>query len=209
MIDPSKIKVITFDLGNVLLPFSRSKVVFNLARVSGLSPFKIGIYFLFTGVWLEFVDGKFTTPEFYQRLTEDLKWRITEAEFYQAYSDIFKENWIVINLLPKLKEKYRLFILSDINPLHADYLPKKYDFFSNFERFITSCEIKARKPSAQAFQIMVKMTGVSSDEIFFIDDRKCNVKGARRQGINALHFTTEDKFVSDFRKLGFLHGLNC
>ena len=207
MIDPSKIKAITFDLGNVLLPFSRYRAVFNLARVSGLSPLRIAVYFAVTGLWLEFDDGEFTTHEFYQRLTKDLKWEITEEEFYQAYADIFKENWKVINLLPKLKEKYRLFIMSDINPLHVDYLPKRYNFFSNFERFITSCDIKVRKPAARAFQMMLQITGVSPDEVFFIDDRKCNVEGAKRQGIHAIHFTSERKFLSDFAKLGFLNGL--
>jgi putative hydrolase of the HAD superfamily len=208
MIDPSNIKVIAFDLGNVLLPFSRWKAVFNLARVSAVSPIRVAWYFLITKIWLEFDKGRYTIDEFYSHVNQELRLDISKEDFYEAYADIFDENWSVIHLLPKLKKRFRLLLISDINPLHVEYLKRKYDFFSHFHRFIASCEVKAMKPSRESFQILIEAGGAKPHETIFIDDRKCNVEGAKRMGIHTVHFRNEKQFLSEFCKLGFLDGVH-
>lgn len=206
MIDPSKIKAITFDLGNVLLPFSRWRAVFNIARVSGRSPFWIACYFLISGVWQGFDAGNFTVSEFYERVRKDLGLDVSEEIFCNAFKDIFKENHQVIAALPILKKRFKLFVLSDINPLHKKYLQEKYPFFSHFEQFVASYEVKAKKPSPKMYDTIIRHAGALPQEIVFIDDKYSNVTGARKRGINGIHFRSEKQLLEDLKRLGLLDG---
>jgi len=203
-VDPSKIKVITFDLGNVLLPFSRWRAVFNIASASGASPLRIAFYFLTSGVWQGFDGGSYTVTEFYERVTKDLGLNISEKDFCYAYADIFKEHHKVTGILPLLKKRFRLFVLSDINPLHKKYLLERHSFFSHFEKFVASYEIRAKKPSPKMFGAVLESSGARPCEVIFIDDKYSNVKGARRQGIHAIHFRNEDQLLLDLKRLGIL-----
>ena len=81
MIDAEKIKVIAFDLGNVLLPFSRWKAVFNIARATKKNPFQIALFFLLFGHWQDFDRGRYTTTEFYEIIKGALKFDTSEQEF--------------------------------------------------------------------------------------------------------------------------------
>lgn len=206
MIDPSKIKVITFDLGNVLLPFSRWKAVFNIARVSGRSPFRVAFYFLVSRVWQGFDAGNYTVSEFYKRVQKDLDLDVSEEIFCNAFKDIFRENHQVIATLPILKKRYKLFVLSDINPLHKKYLQEKYSFFSHFEQFVASYEVKAKKPSPKMYATVIRHSGALPHEIVFIDDKYSNVAGARKRGINAIHFRSESQLLADLKRFGLLNG---
>jgi FMN phosphatase YigB (HAD superfamily) len=200
----SAIKVIAFDLGNVLLPFSRFRAAFNIWRATGTGLFKIVAYFLFSHVWQDFDTGHYTAHEFYQKVTQALGLKASEENFRLAFADMFHENRRLVALLPELKKRFRLFLLSDINPIHFEFCLDRYKFFSLFEEFVVSYQVKAKKPSPKIFETLIQKAGVRPEEILFTDDKRKNAEGARRCGIQGIHFTSERKFVSQLRKAGFL-----
>ena len=204
MIDPKQVKAIVFDLGNVLLPYSPWRAVFNVARATGKNPLVIAAYFITHRKWHIFDEGKLTAEEFFTTVRDDLKLQIERHDFEQAFADMFEENSTVINLLPILKDKFQLFLLSDINPVHAAFCFSRYKFFKVFNDKILSYQVKARKPAFKIYEALQATAGLKPHEMVFIDDRMKNVKGAREYGIHAIHFKGQEQLCLTLQNMGIL-----
>ena len=107
----------------------------------------------------------------------------------------------LIDKLPMLqKQGYRLFILSDTNMLHREYLETLYQrkhpaerFTALFERCYFSHETGNYKgfeePRAkEAWLQILRENGLKPEECLFIDDKLSNVQKAEKLGIICLHY---------------------
>lgn len=99
-----------------------------------------------------------------------------------------------IELLIRLKKKYRLFLFSNTNALHLQAFQKTYsDAFSGnllghlFEKTWYSHAINLRKPDLKAFQYVLEDAGLQPHQTLFVDDALVNVEGARAAGIQGFH----------------------
>ena len=99
-----------------------------------------------------------------------------------------------IELLKKLRQKYRLFLLSNTNAIHVVEFQKIYsNTFQNgslvdlFDKVYYSNEIGMRKPNAEIYEFVLKDSQLLPEETLFIDDSLPNVEGAKQVGIQAIH----------------------
>ena len=63
---------------------------------------------------------------------------------------------------------------------------------------------KVRKPAKKMFDILTEKAGVKPEQIIFIDDKYFNVLGARKYGINGIHFRGEKQLMKQFDQLSLL-----
>lgn len=87
-----------------------------------------------------------------------------------------------------VKEKgYGIYILSNASDLFYQYFPRflPLDFFDGV--FVSS-DVHMIKPDVKIYKAFLEKYGLIADECLFIDDRKDNVEGARKTGINAFCF---------------------
>lgn len=99
-----------------------------------------------------------------------------------------------IELLIRLKKKYRLFLFSNTNAIHLEAFQKTYkDTFAGnllddlFEKTWYSHTINLRKPDVKAFEYVLQDAGLQPHQTLFIDDALVNVDGARAAGIQGFH----------------------
>jgi epoxide hydrolase-like predicted phosphatase len=99
-----------------------------------------------------------------------------------------------IRLLEQLKNKYRLFLLSNTNEIHYHcYLGefrKKYgysNFEEIFEKVYFSYRIHIRKPDPGIYKFVLSDSDLVPSETLFIDDMLVNVEAAISLGINGFH----------------------
>lgn len=99
-----------------------------------------------------------------------------------------------IELLVRLKEKYKLFLFSNTNAIHLTAFQKTYsDAFGGnlldalFEKTWYSHNISRRKPDVKAFEFVLQDAQLAPHETLFIDDALVNVEGARAAGMQAWH----------------------
>ncbi|NKI32570.1 HAD-IA family hydrolase [Croceivirga thetidis] len=91
------------------------------------------------------------------------------------------------------QEPYRLFLLSNTNELHIDFVRKKMgeeDFtrFKNlFEKFYLSHEIHMRKPDREIFDFVLDENELNPVETLLVDDTVENIETALRLKINCWH----------------------
>ncbi|MEQ7800565.1 HAD family phosphatase [Pedobacter sp. ASV1-7] len=100
------------------------------------------------------------------------------------------------DVLLRVKQKYRTFLLSNNNETHynyiVDYLKKEFDMADNsslFERAYYSQQMYLRKPNVEIFESVIKENGLSPAETLFIDDSPQHIEGAKLAGLNTLLMT--------------------
>ena len=68
-------------------------------------------------------------------------------------------------------------------------IEKNYPVFALLDGKIVSGDVRMLKPDAAIFHCLLDRYGLRAEESVFIDDTLANVEGARRAGLEGLHFT--------------------
>jgi putative hydrolase of the HAD superfamily len=147
-----------------------------------------------TDLFNQFDKGEVTETVFFQELKNlsGLK-KITQEDIKHAWNAMLinlpKENYL---LLKELKNKYRVFLLSNTNETHITAFEKLIpqtcplpEFESLFEKIYYSCRIHLRKPDVECFQYVLNDSHLKAEETVFIDDSIQHVEGAEKAGITA------------------------
>ena len=114
--------------------------------------------------------------------------------------------------LTELRGKYKVYLLSNTNALHLDWVHqdlKKKHGISDFEkRFFDkayySFEIGLHKPDPEIYRHVLNDAGLDPDETIFIDDALVNVQAAVRLGMHVYHHDPHKDLLTVFEKHGWL-----
>lgn len=193
--------VIVFDLGNVLIPFDYSPTMtFLNNKQGGLGNTFFETYKNNYNIHRDFEKGLLSRKEF---LSIMMKWtenKITEQEFCEVFSNIFTKNEDVIALLPIIKQKYKLVLLSNTNEIHKEYGYGNYDFLNHFDKLMLSHEVGAIKPEKEIYKAVEKYTQKPASEHLFIDDVKEYSDGAINCGWDAINFIGYVNLLDELKK---------
>lgn len=99
-------------------------------------------------------------------------------EKYEKFEDLW-------NLLPELKNKYKLAVINNGNAIAKKYWREKFDF-GIFDIFINSAEEGIKKPDPKIFLLACEKLDVKSEECLFIDDSLENIEAAKNLGMETI-----------------------
>ncbi|MGZ3536774.1 MAG: HAD family hydrolase [Thermodesulfobacteriota bacterium] len=199
------IKVILFDLGNVILPFNHFQIAEKLSLFSQRKEFedpKRIFSYLFDaqeGAINPFDLGKVSPREFFQAIKERLDLSVSFDEFVQIWCNIFVEDQEVTKIILSLKRNWRLGLVSNTDPLHFNYILSKFPVMRTFDEWILSYEVGFKKPAVQIFQKAIEWASVKSEKILYIDDTKEYVEVAGSLGIQSIHFISASQLKEELR----------
>jgi putative hydrolase of the HAD superfamily len=198
-------KVIVFDLGNVLIPFDHGRWVENLNKIkSGLGSKMFEKFRDNHDIQMEYEGGKISDDEFIDICLKWLDYKITPQQFRDIFSDIFSLNQNVIDLLPSLKSKYKLVLLSNTSNIHREYAWGKLEFINHFDKLILSHEIGAVKPENRIYKAVEEFTEEEPGSHIFIDDILEYVEKAKSLGWDGIHFTGYADLMKEFNSRSIL-----
>ena len=200
-----KIEGFLFDLGNVLIDFDHSISAGKVSKLARSTEKNIYDLFFDSSITEKFEEGKISPREFHQEVNKLLGLRMSYHCFSAIWNEIFfltKKNSDCLKLVLKLKEKYKVGMVSNINILHFKYLKDKFDIFRHFDKVILSCEVGARKPKNKIYKEAVKFFKCPPKKIIYADDRLDLIKAGEGFGFNSFVFSTVYKFKMDIIKLG-------
>jgi len=184
-----KYSVIVFDLGNVLIPFDYNILIKKLDEVKeGSGKHFVDTYFANYDFHRDFERGKISEEKFIERMLEILDHSIDGETFCNYFSCIFKQNKEVAALLPILKNKYKLILLSNTNSIHQKYGWEHYDFLKYFDDLILSQEVGSVKPEEKIYRAVEMSSGSPAEEHIFIDDIEEYVNAAKSFSWDGVHF---------------------
>jgi len=195
------IKNIIFDYGNVIfmLDFLKSQKAWEEIGINNSNEF-YG-HRVQDPIFTAFEDGSATAGEFREYIRQKIgNPKLTDAQIDNAW------NGLLVGipagnheLLLDLKPKYRTFLLSNINPIHydyiMDYLDKEFGYKGNehlFEKVYYSHLVGKRKPNAEIFEQVLNENYLDPTETLFIDDSPQHIATAAKLGINTYLMTSPD-----------------
>jgi FMN phosphatase YigB (HAD superfamily) len=194
-----KIELVIFDLGRVLVDFDFHKVIRELKRHSPLSEAQIRNYFKTTPLWDAFERGSVKPRSFFKHLQKDLK--LTGALDFTAFSplwnDIFTEMDESVAILSRLRGKFPLAMISNVNPMHWEHVRDRHAFMKWFDFPIASYAVGHRKPELEIYRLALKKAKVPAERSIFIDDVKAHIHAAKRLGIRGHQFHNAKRLKSD------------
>ena len=202
MIHPP-IKVILYDLGNVILPFNHYQIAEKLSQLCQKREARdhqeiFSYLFDFQkGIVNRFEVGQVSSEEFFQSIKEHLGLSISFDEFIPIWTDIFSENIEVSQIILSQKGRWRLGLLSNTDPLHFHYILSKFSIMRAFDQWISSYEVGFKKPAIEIFQTAIAWASVEPQEILFIDDLKNHVEVAISLGMQGVHFISADQLKKE------------
>jgi HAD superfamily hydrolase (TIGR01509 family) len=126
------------------------------------------------------------------------------TEFFRQWCDVFDPMDGMDRLITELHGKVRLGLLSDTDPLHWDYIRRRFKFIAMIDEPTLSFQTGFRKPSQEAFLAAVRNTGVEAPKCLYVDDLMENVCGAKKAGLDAVQFTGVNALRQDMADRGIM-----
>jgi len=190
------IKAIAFDLDQTLIDFMRMKQVACEAAASAMinAGLKVDEKRLIKEIYKVYDKKGYEYQKVFQDAIKKLTGKVDKgvlASGIVAYRRV-KENMLfpyadVKPTLKKLKEKYRLAIVSDAPALQPWLRLAAMDLLDYFDVVVTFEEAKHQKPHKRPFQLLLKRLGLKPEEVVFVGDwPEKDIIGAKRAGMVAV-----------------------
>lgn len=198
------IKALIFDLGNVIVNLNMRDFYKKILPVSDNK--EINIY---KDLWEpieKFDKGLFSKEDFYIEAKKRFRFQdVDKEEFFNMFNSIFDSlNYKLLDFIKKIKQdkKYKVFALSNTNPLHVEFLAKNIiDFREHFNQVFYSYELGMIKPDLKIFLYVLEHINYKPSECIFIDDNRKNVKVAEQIGMVGIQFRNETKILEEIKEV--------
>ena len=189
-------KAVIFDLGGVLLNIDYRLTIeaFNELGMKNADLFyskKIQ-----NPIFDKIEEGAINPKEFLDALQKECK-NASIEQVENAWNSILLDLPVNrLDCIKKLKNNYKIFLLSNTNEIHIKAFRKKIGekqweaFSSLFDKMYLSHQIGFRKPGKEAFQIILEENKLKPNEVFFIDDSPQHIEAAKKLGLHC-HYLVE------------------
>ncbi len=180
------IKNVIFDIGNVILKFSRDFLLTSIYQGKEYDLLKEKLF----ANWEKLDEDLISLVEYEQEVLLSL------PPHLRSYASAVLNNWEyfmtytpgIRELIAELKQKgYNLYILSNMT---RHFIEREYKFpiLDLFDGIVYSAPIKMIKPNAEIYTYILEKFNLQAEECLFIDDTKANLAAAARFGISTFHF---------------------
>lgn len=128
--------------------------------------------------------------------SDDISWFLKNAELMRV------NRTAIWDRFPQLKEKgYKIYILSNYSKELLAMHTKDSYFWKYVDGEVVSYQIQVIKPLAQIYRHILKKYSLTASECIFYDDRKENVEGAIKEGLNSVLVVSEAQLADEIDKL--------
>ncbi len=203
------IRNLIFDLGGVLVSLDRKRCLDNFSSLLGFDDF--GDYlnaYAQKGFFAKFENGDIGSAQFRDEVRNRCKVENVTDEMIDSTLDTFLTQVAPykVKLLLDLKEKYNLFLLSNVNPIAWKKCCELFleaqgvDIEDVFEKLYLSFELNASKPGTAIYNKVIEDSGIVPAETLFIDDSAANIETGRQMGLNVLLYDVDTNLEDEVYK---------
>lgn len=185
------IRILFFDVGGILLTngwghesrkVAAEKFGLDYEEVNALHNFIFNVYEI----------GKITLDEYLDTVIFNHPRDFLREDFKEF---IYSQSQELPEMLAWLKEwkrdcGFRVISVNNEGKELNDYRVEKFKLHECFDAFISSCEVKMRKPDPGIFQLAMGIAQAAPSQCVYFDDRIMFVQVAQRLGIKAFQHTS-------------------
>jgi len=203
------VKNLIFDLGGVILDLSVPHTLESFSRLSGIAIEEVKSIFIGSPEFEKYEKGLLDDQQFREFIRQVYHINRSDSDIDDSWNAMLRGIPVIkLELLLKLKEKYKVFLLSNTNGIHLQYINEvilkdltagnELDHY--FHKAYYSHRMLKRKPDAEIFEQVLKENDLMPAETLFLDDNLLNVQGASSLGIQTIHVTNADEILELFNE---------
>jgi len=198
-------KTIIFDFGNVIGYFDHGQTLSRLTAHTDMSAEGMTDAIYRGQLEDDFEAGRVSAADFLRQVKQMCRLSCDDTYLADAWSDIFRPNQEVCDLIPRLQGRYRLVLGSNTNELHAGQFCRQFaGTLRHFHKLVMSHQIGVRKPHASFFEHCQTHAVGDADECLFIDDLPANVAAARAWGWHVIQYQSFQDLETRLKSLAVL-----
>lgn len=197
------IKNLIFDFGGVLfnIDYKITERAFSLLTEE---PFSFNGTAGLTRILKQYETGKINTETFIWNIQKRCGDNVQGRDIMKAWNSMLlsipQER---LDFLLELRKNYKVFLLSNINEMHAGfadrYIKTNYNLqdwqIKCFDKVYYSHIIHDRKPNKSIYTYVINDADINPKETIFIDDLIDNVKAAKQAGLHAAQHNPADEII--------------
>ena len=203
----ASVKNLIFDLGGVILDLSVPHTLEAFSQLSGIPTEQVRQIFVGSREFEDYEKGMISDQQFRDFIRRVyLLTNATDSSIDDCWNAMLRGiPDVKLELLETLKKNYNVFLLSNTNGIHLDFIntvilgPKtghELDYY--FHKAYYSHRMLKRKPDAEIFEQVMGECKLKAHETLFLDDNISNLQGASGLGIQTVHVTTPDLVLELF-----------
>lgn len=199
------VEAVVFDLGNVLIDFDHTIAARRISCFTDKTADEIYQLFFDSPITGQFEEGKISPPDFFAAVKRMLDARLSYEEFLSVWNEIFlftDTNKRVYEIAKKLRSRYTVVLLSNVNRLHWEYIKKTFPIYDAFHHLFASFEVGARKPSPVIYSAVLSALHLPAEKVFYTDDRADLIERACSLGFQGFVFKSPRQLLKDFARVG-------
>lgn len=152
--------------------------------------------------WFKADIGEMTSLEVW----EDIGYQGDLEKIEKEYLDTIELSDGFIDFVEKVRNKYKLAIISNDSSRWSKYLREKFDINKYFDVISISGDLRIKKPDERIFLLTIEKLGLKAEDCIYIDDRRGNLTAAKKVGIkpillNSRNVEYEGISVNNFTEL--------
>jgi putative hydrolase of the HAD superfamily len=159
-----------------------------------------------SGLFLRLEEGTITPDGFRNEIRQMTDKQLTDNEIDSAWNSFLVDiPHSKLELLLKLRKHYRVFMLSNTNKIHFDYMKSNafsakagFSIDDYFEKCYLSYELHLSKPDKEIFEAVIEDSGILPQESLFLDDNRQNIESARELGFCTYFVAENEDFTGKF-----------
>lgn len=196
------IRAVIFDFGGVILRTEDQSPRLKWAERLGVTP-----EVLSTAVF----DSEAAAEATIGRVPVDAIWAHVAASFSldanalaQLRADFFSGDRCddtLVAFLRGLRPAYKTGILSNAWSDGRQIIAGKFALGNAVDDLVISAEVGVAKPDPRIYELATSRLAVGPDETIFVDDFMRNIDGARKFGMQAVHFRNRAQAIADVQAL--------
>jgi len=198
----NNIRLIIFDLGNVVFEINNQNVFKYWAHVTSLPEEFFADHHIPDMIFHQFERGELTPEEFHRVLITSKDVDLSFEDFSDGWNAIYGEAYPEVhNVLQKLSDKVFLVALTNTNELHYKVWMHKYaETLKYFKKLFISSQLGFRKPEFRAFKYVLEECQAKPCETLFFDDVLENITKAHELGIHAVQVSEPSDITTELQR---------
>lgn len=196
-------KILFFDIGGVLLTngwghdsrkLAAKKFDLNYDELNTLHNYIFNIFEI----------GNITLDQYLDTVIFNHTREFTREDFKEFMYSCSKELPGLLKWLKEWKKScgFRIISINNEGKELNDYRVKKFKLHDCFDAFVSSCDVKMRKPDPGIFQLALGIAQAHPSQCYYFDDRIFQVETAKAMGIHAFHHTSYEETRAILEKIG-------
>jgi epoxide hydrolase-like predicted phosphatase len=194
-------RAVIFDFGGVLVRMVDEHPRLELARQLGIELQQLDSLIFFSESARKASLGEISVETHWEAVRKSLA---ISPEAMSGFLDLYWSaddvNWELLEVIRKLRPKYKVGMLSNAWDNLRNTLHSRWNIDGLFDELVISAEVKMMKPDPRIFHMAVDRLGVQPIETIFIDDIEENVLAARKEGLSIILHQDTQKTISDLHK---------